>query len=242
MPTTSFHGFVSPRGFINGSSGQGSWDDPFVKGVTFRFDIVDSLVSVHCETQTPDQVPQGILLIWSLLITRGALDAVSFVHGAHFSLVLNEVTQPDGKRVAMLSQEKALAALCTVSLSDIHSLAHKEMGILKHLHDLSETILNPLDSEVNCGRAVDGFARLLLPGKDQGTARWQMLQKSLNLTKDYIKFVTDLSTGPRHGAIDPQSLPDIIEVRRRAWVIANRFLEFRKRGNLDLADPDFPLL
>ena len=70
----------------------------------------------------------------------------------------------------------------------------------------------------------------------------EKLQESLNLTKEYVQFISELSAGPRHGTIDPQDPIEVMEVRRRAWVIANRFLEFRKRGSVDLSEPSFPRL
>jgi hypothetical protein len=244
MPITWFHGFVVPTTAIRKlSGGPGSWDDdPTLKGVIFRFNIIDSVVSVSCETKTVDQVPPILLYVWAFLTVRGALDAYSFVHGASLTLTLNECTHPDGQKMPLLFIEPDLADICTVSVRDIFDLSRSERGILKHLHDLGETISNPLDSEVNCARAVDGFARLLLPGKSKEAPRWRKLQDSLNLTEDYVKFVSALSAGPRHGTIEPQSLNDIIETRRRAWAIANRFLEFRKRGSVKLSQPEFPKL
>jgi hypothetical protein len=242
MPITLFHGLVFPPGVVTGKSGAGSWADPIVAGVKFSFDITDSVVLAHCETHDVNQVPLKILHRYAYLMVRGALDAYSFVHGQALTFVLNDCTQPNGQREHLLVEESVLANICTVSVGDIFRLAHAEGAILKHLHDLVDTILEPLESEINCARAVDGFARLLLPGKGKDSARWQRIRAALNLSQAYITFITDLSAGPRHGSVDPQSLPDIVEARRRSWVIANRFLEFRKRGSINLAAPDFPLL
>jgi hypothetical protein len=241
MPVIQFHGIVMSDRLIGKQSGQGSWDDPDIQGVLFSFDITDSVISVVCETQTPNQVPVAHLYLRAYLMARGCLDVLSFANGTHFAFVINEITYEDGHRDAWFFDEIRLAELCTVSVREIYGLANRERAILKHLHELSATIVNPLDSESNCHRAVEGFAQLLAPTVNE-KQRWKKMQSDLNLTESYIKFITDLSKGPRHGATDPQSLPHIMEVRRRAWMIANRFLEFRKRRSDRLTAPDFPLL
>jgi len=64
----------------------------------------------------------------------------------------------------------------------------------------------------------------------------------LNISRDYQQWISEQAKGPRHG--DPAFVPgDVtVEITHRTWVVMNRFLEYRKRGNQPLTAPDFPLL
>jgi hypothetical protein len=69
-----------------------------------------------------------------------------------------------------------------------------------------------------------------------------MMRRNLHIDRAYLDFITDQSIGSRHG--DPQHIPGgpVTETVRRAWVVMNRYLEYRKRGNGPLTAPEFPLL
>jgi hypothetical protein len=242
MPTIQFHGFVSPTGVIGRSSGgPNTFRETGVDGVKFSFSIDDSTVWIECESSDIDRVAFNLLHMVSYCMVRGVLDAMSFAHALSMTLALDGCTKSRGKRVPLLIQEPELAKLCTVPHAEIIKLAGVERAILKHLHERNDALLHTLDSEANCAKAVEGFAQLLLPGS-KAKQRWEKLRAALNLTESYVQPISDASTGPRHGAIEPQSPALISELRRRSWTVANRFLEFRKRGSVNLSNPDFPLL
>jgi hypothetical protein len=99
----------------------------------------------------------------------------------------------------------------------------------------------PLESYVNCGRALDGISRLI-SSSDDPKKRWIELREKLNLSEPYTQLISNLSTAPRHGWTGPVDMTKVAEVRVRSWIILNRFLEFRKRQNAALRGPEFPLL
>jgi hypothetical protein len=244
MPTIRFNGFVTPAGIVGRSSGrQPSFSDTVMAGATISFEIIDSQVSIDCDLPSVESVPFSVIHIFSFLVVRGVLDAMSFAHGAALTLILDSCTFPGDIQKTLLLQEPELAKRCTVPHVEIIRLAAAERAILKHLHELVGALSNLLDSEVKCANAVEGFAQLIFPsGKDKDKQRWEAFRRTLNLSEDYVKFITKLSRHSRHGGTDSQSIPDIVETRRRSWTIANRFIEFRKRGNVDLSAPEFPLL
>jgi hypothetical protein len=180
-----------------------SFRDASVQGVTFSFKIADSVVSVDYDASDIDGVAFNLLHLFSYYYVRGILDAVSFAHAMPLTLILDMCTKANGERIPIRIEEPELSRLCTLSEADIIGLVEKERAILKHLHDLSCSLLNTLDTEANCAKAVEGFAQLLLPG-EKAKQRWRQLQKDLNLTEAYVQFISELSTGPRHGTTDPQ--------------------------------------
>jgi len=82
---------------------------------------------------------------------------------------------------------------------------------------------------------------MIAPGEKTGE-QWAKMRSALNLTEEYLKYITDLSKGPRHGERTRIEGESTTEITRRSWIIMNRFIEYRKRGNQDLPTSDFPLL
>jgi len=116
-----------------------------------------------------------------------------------------------------------------------------EPSVFMALNDLITAISLPHHSSVTCARAIERLRHLVAPGTPRKDS-WESLRQNLNIDRKYLEFVTVHSTGPRHG--DPEHIPGTIttEVTQRAWKIMNRFLEFRKRGNVPLQLSEFPLL
>lgn len=241
MATIRFTGFVTPGGVVPGSTGEFTPVDESVEGLVIRFKIDPSVVSIDCEVPAVDVIAFNLIHMYAFYTVRGILDAVSFTRGLPLTLILTTCTHPNGETLPLRIEEEELARLCTVSHTEVIKLSKHERAILKHLHDLSCALINPLETEANCAKAVEGFAQLLLPGAKE-VLRWQSMREKLNLTEEYLKFITGLSKGQRHGTTDTQSLADIVEMRRRSWTVANRFLEFRKRGNINLSQSEFPVL
>jgi len=95
---------------------------------------------------------------------------------------------------------------------------------------------------VNCERALEGLGHLLSGGETKRPRRWKVLRESLNVSKPYIDFISDRSVAGRHGQTGPVNISEAGEAQMRAWKLVARFLEFRKRGNVNLEEPEFPLL
>jgi hypothetical protein len=242
MPKVTFTGFVVPSGVLK-QAGRGPLlpQDPGLPNLSVTYAITDSSVVVDCELDHLDANSIGRLHLWVYILAREIVDVVSFTQGVGLTLILENCTLPDGTSKPLLSSDQALQQLCTISNNEIIAVAEKERGILKHIHDLTSTLSHPLEIPVNCGRAIEGLSKLISPTAD-AKGRWETLRHNLNLTRDYVQLISDLSTNPRHGDIGPQSMPRLFEVRNRAWIIMNRFLHFRKGGSVQLEISDFPLL
>jgi hypothetical protein len=68
------------------------------------------------------------------------------------------------------------------------------------------------------------------------------MQKALNLSPSYQKFVTQLSAGPRHGDPAVIASSETMESFVRTWNIMDRYIEYRLRKNTPLTSPEFPEL
>jgi hypothetical protein len=207
-----------------------------------QYSIVKSIVHIECELEVITDFTLEYAHSISFYQVRGIVDAAAFSDGVGRRLILDSCVLPGAALPQpLLSKSPYLGTLCTLNAQEIVDLTDKERKILKPLNDLIETLMFPLESYVNCGRALDGLCRLISADKDR-QKRWIALRDNLNVSKDYVHFISNLSTGPRHGETGPVNITTVSEVRVRSWRIMNRFLLFRKGGNVPLREPEFPLL
>jgi hypothetical protein len=146
----------------------------------------------------------------------------------------------------------SLAHLCTsfslnpqpgkTSIGETWDLVLSNFAIFQSLEDLITSITLPHHAPVDCARAVERLRNLIAtPGATISQA-WHEMRNALRLDRSFLKLITDTSAAPRHG--DPSYIPGTIttEIVRRSWIIMDRFLQYRKRGNNPLPATDFPVL
>jgi hypothetical protein len=126
-------------------------------------------------------------------------------------------------------------------LAEILGLVMREPALFMALNDLIHAVSTPHMTPANCGRVVDGLRKLVAPNMDPKQG-WPIFQKTINADELYLTFISEHSKEPRHGGHVRIDGPTTTEIARRTWAIMNRFLEFRKRGNLPLPLADFPVL
>ena len=228
-----------------------SWNDEKLGlTMTFRFQIEDSNISVSCEVNRcePDDVVH--LFIRASDLVRGAVALICFARGIGATVTLDTLVDADGNRSSIMPEDPRLVGVCTVfNLAESGTTSYYKVleGVLSEpslffaMNELVSSITIPHMSVINCARVVNRLRHLIAPGlpKKQG---WEAVRRELRVGEEYLKFITDQPAGPRHG--DPMCISGFIttEVTWRAWVIMNRFLEYRSRGSIGLSATEFPIL
>jgi hypothetical protein len=214
---------------------------------SFAAHIKDGLVTVECDTERTDSEHITELYRRSIDIARASVDLVGFSRGLGLTVVLDEVIDEAGNKKDIVPSDLSLEALCDVfklgdgTFDQVLRIVLSSPPLFFALRDLIETITLPHRAPTNCARAVETIRNLLTPNADR-KLQWAALRNALNLDERYLRLITDQSTAPRHG--DHGFIDGIVtvEITRRAWVIMNRFLAYRKSGNQPLSLIDFPLL
>jgi hypothetical protein len=185
-------------------------------------------------------------------LVRSVVSSYAFATATHLEPVLESVIKPDGIKYNIQARREALRPLVTalhvgsrggndiVDIKPLLTLALQNPTIFVALKDLVDGI-NAGETVVNCGRAIEGLRTCLAPANDR-KAGWRIMRDNLNITQSFLEFITDQSKGPRHGDVYGVQFSAINETVRRAWIIMNRFLEFKKRGEKQLPLSEFPLL
>jgi hypothetical protein len=242
MPKIEFYGNVFPSAVrIECCGGPTIWKDANIR-FSFEFSIQVSSVLIGCTVdEVSDLVINYVHQITAIHI-GGIIDAIAFKNGVGLRLLIDHCKLPDQAPRPLKSGSPAFAPLCPFTESEVIKFVEGERRLLKPLNDLVQTLFNPLDSFVNCQRAIEGLARLISSDEENRQKRWVNLRENLNLSREYVQPISDQSTAYRHGYTGPISMVDVGMTHTKAWIITARFLEFRKRGNVKLPLSEFPVL
>jgi hypothetical protein len=218
----------------------------------FRVRIGSSVINIECELDKYEPGYSNELYKRASDLARAAVNVVAFSAGLGLSVVIETFIGPDGMPSPIMQHDPRLASLCTaysldparkVDLGRVYELSLTEPPLFRALNDLIEAITIPHVSSVNCGRVIDSIRRMITaPGTLSDKLAWKAMNDSLNISQGYQQLISNTSTGPRHG--DPAFVAGNTteEITRRTWMIMNRFIEYRKRGNTPLSATEFPIL
>lgn len=215
------------------------------------FHIKNSLVDVECEVNRFSDDPDFIGLIHKPVfdLTQALVSLVDFNTGYGLNVYFDYLVNPKGERSALLLQHPRLAALCSAfRLTDptgfmrIVFIVLSDFSLCMALNDLNEAITLTHHATHSCARCIERLRTAMCGETMDRREAWIQFRSNLQMSREYINYITDRSAGSRHG--DPTFIPgpEVTEVTERSWTIVNRFLEFRKRGNIALPLSEFPLL
>jgi hypothetical protein len=256
MPRVHFKGRVLPSVMLVTISDLHSvhWEQAelnLTMDITTR--ITNSVVDMQFDVNHFDETDPSPLLMRAWDLSRAAVDIFAFTSGMGLTVHLDTLVKPNGDEASILPQMPTLAGCCTAfdvrpgntgnnNLDAFYRLVVSEPPLFMAINDLIVSITIPHHASVNCARAIEGLRVLMVPAGVDRRQGWPLMRQNLNLDQTYVTFITDVSTAPRHG--DRTHIPGVtvIETVTRSWIIMNRFLEFRKRGNQPLPLADFPLL
>jgi hypothetical protein len=251
METIRFIGHVFPGGVRVGVTLPDldwKWEEKNTV-LKFRTKINNNTINVECSMDKfePDYMAEYHKRAFDLAVT--AVNLVCFASGEGLITVLEYLILPDGTPSDLRFPDSSLAPIVKSYTLDPQRAQHFQEianivvmtpALFAALHDLIQVISTPHVSLVNCGRVVDSIRRLITPG--QAPSNWTIMRTALNISRPYLEYVSAQSTGPRHG--DRTFVPGTItgDVTRRTWNIMDRFLEYLRRGKVNLTAPEFPEL
>lgn len=256
MDRIHFIGRVYPETFkvsVRFPDLQWKWEEGGIEPL-FRVVVNQSFVNIECHFDQYRDEYFVEMYRRAVDLARTATNLVAFTTGYGLSVTLETLILPDGSTSTIAPHDPAVSPLCTAYTTEPHRqrdfdaiarLVIVEPALFHALNDLIEIIKTPHTVLVNCGRVLDSICRMTGPstkGKGPNAQAWRDMQRALNISETYQKWISEQAVGPRHA--DPAHVRGAVtnEVGRRTWIIMNRFLEYRKRGNQPLVAPDFPHL
>jgi hypothetical protein len=215
--------------------------------------VRNSLITVGCELNRYVESELAHIHKFCFDMARACVDLVAFAGGYGVVVVFETFTDESGAVRQLHYVDPMLEAECTVikinaplesERRDFHtvlSLVMTDFPLMMALNDLIQANSLPHQGPTNCGRVLDSLRKLVAPGPDKRRG-WATLREIVRVDEAYTKWVSDHSTTTRHGGGTYIPGNETREISRRTWVVMNRFLEYRKRGNQPLPSADFPFL
>jgi hypothetical protein len=221
--------------------------------ITVTVNVNNSAIDVECDMNRFDEQDIGHVHKIAFDTARAAVNLISFLKGYGLTVYLHTLVRPDGTRSVLVPQSPQLESICTAfstkpaatreenDFNTVASLVFADPALFMALDDLILSQILPHQGPVTCARAVEGIRNMIAPGMKR-PAGWETMREHLKLDRAYLDLVTETSTASRHG--DRTFVPpDVtLEIQKRAWVVMNRFLEYRKRKNQPLPLDEFPIL
>jgi len=254
MPIVHFYGTLHPK-HHKVSSGKAfgiSWGTADLGfPLIMEGNLVDSSFEVSCDLPRYDKSMLAILLARAGNLIRSYTDLVSFSTGIGFVLTWEQFKNPEGGVEQLQKVNAALGALCTAytfppksaqesaDFEKVLRIVLAEPNLQGSFMDLGDTLAGFHQIPTNCGRVLDSLRKAIAPETHPGTG-WGILQTMLRVSRPFRAFITDKSAEPRHG--DRESaipIETVTEILHRTWQITNRFIEFRKRGSVQLPEDEF---
>jgi len=229
MATVKFLGLVLPNRGLN-ITNLAPMDLVYASGLraSVTIQVQNSALTVECELNRYDRSEFEMFHLHILHISRACVDMVAFSSGNGFSTVIEYFIDPEGIKMTVQAHDETLAGICTIPANDLFAIV-TDFEVSLILHTLTSTLDEPYLWPINC----ESMAHLVAPNEKQPVGRWRRIREALNVSEPYLKFITEASTRPRHGHLAEILRPDPkhIEVRKRAWIVMHRFLEYRRRGS-----------
>jgi hypothetical protein len=256
MPIVRFVGRVLP--FVVKVSftdvPEATWEETGI-GITmkFRIRVEQSIVNVECEVNEyrEDYLPMFHMRAFDL--ARACVDVAVFNTGFGLTVAFDTFIRPDGVPTALFFTNPALPEICTASkmnpqtqedreeLGKILRIVMQEPPLFMALNDLTQAISIPHHGPTNAGRILDGLRKIVAPDLEPRNG-WPIFRDIVRADEQYLALIMEHAKNTRHGDrtyIDGETTMEIV---KRAWTIMNRFLEYRKSGNLPLSPEIFPTL
>jgi hypothetical protein len=226
------------------------WEEAGLE-LTIRVKIGNSFINVECELE--EYRPEYITELYrrALDLARASVNLVAFANGIGLTVLLEMLILPDGSPTELASIDPSLPPLCTAysldpaGLTDfnvVFNAVFTSPDLFMALEDLIHAITLPHVSPVNCARAMDRLKHLIAAPGSADKDAWKQMREALRLDEQYLRYVTDVSKGPRHGRPGYTTGNQTTEATRRCWTVVNRYFEYLKRGKQTLDSAPFPLL
>lgn len=255
MPKVAFLGRVLPLCYqINMAHPnpiEWTWQE---ENLVLRFDmrVEKSYIRIECNLDTYKPEYLAEIHRRSFDIVRSAVNLAAFCSGVGYSVVFEHFVDVSGNQSMFSPQDPSLAALCTSFSLDpgmakspfgkMWDLVVTDPALFQALDDLIVSITLPHHSAVNCARAIEGLRHLIAGPGASGSEAWEQMRDALRLDRSFLQLITDTSAAPRHGSRAYISGETTTEIVRRSWIIMDRFLEYRRRGNSPLPAAEFSVL
>ena len=233
MEKIHFIGRVHPSAFkitLQAPEAKWIWQEQNLE-LTFRVKLGNGFINAECELDhyRPDYISELYRRAFDL--TRASVNLVGFAHGLGMTVLFEILIGPDGSVTELAPIEQQLPPLCTAYSLDpsrsadfnaVFNAVLTSPDLFFALEELIGAITLPHVAAVNCARAMDRLKHLIASPDSSDKDAWKQMRDALQIDEQYLRLVTDVSKGPRHGRPGHTMGKLTTETTLRSWAAMNR--------------------
>jgi hypothetical protein len=180
------------------------------------------------------------------------IDLIGFCLGRAFDIVFGEIIDINGKCLRLSQEIPYLIGLCksfTIDASPnsklnqlFSNVLYSDPNIFLALSELRMSIRYPGQALHSCQRAIERIRNSISLNDNNTNRAWKVLRDSLQIERSYLDYICDASKPHRHGHLEYVDGATMTELKKRSWIVMDRFLEYKLRGSVALPLTGFPKL
>lgn len=234
-------------------------------GPTIDYDIHEINVHISCKisinqskievTCNCDQYQDGWLpwfYHYAMDFASAEVDLIGFCLGNAFDVVFEEVVDINKKCLRLSYDAPYLLGLCksfSMGASPnprfeklLNNVLYSDPNIFLALSELRMSLRYPAQTLHACQRAIERIRNSISSNDNNEKRAWKALRDSLQIDRSYLDYICNASKAHRHGHLEYVDSATMTELRKRSWIVMDRFLEYKLRGSVALPLSDFPRL
>lgn len=211
----------------------------------FEAEIVASEISVRCKAPILSKDVVDTAYMRASELCQAMVDVAGMRRGLKLFAIIDRV-EHEGATEGLVYGDQELGHLISSfaeeAVDEVVDLVLQDLPLRHAITDLMSMLWWPSYAPIACGRVIDSVRRMITPPEAPEGVAWAAMREALNLDEAYLRFVTNLSRGPRHGHRVEVSGTDNREMSVRAWTVLNRYIAFVRGGRKPLPTTNYPLL
>jgi hypothetical protein len=220
--------------------------------ISCKININQSKVEVICDCEKYEDAWLGWFHNYAMDFASAQVDLIGFCLGKPLEVVFYEVIDANGKCLRLSNEVGYLRGLCkSFSLEAspnprfeklCNEVLYSDPNIFLALSELRMSLRFHTQTLHACQRAIERIRNSISSNDNNEKRAWKALRDSLQIDRSYLDYICNASKPHRHGQLEYVDSAKMTELRRRSWIIMDRFLEYRLRDSVALPQNEFPIL
>ena len=230
------------------------YEDPDGFAVIFKIVIKSSCITMECSVSSIEEITMRRVIVRAQEIAAFAVNLAAFAQGWSLRVILDAwaleeiiypiaLSHPGTNEFCTAYGLRPTAYGLADGYPEMFAVAVSSFDLRFVLDDVIATLGTMNYSAIGCARAMETIRNSFSKDGASESEAWRRRREALRIDRQFLQFITDASQQPRHGRRGGGAGHDQSKITYRAWMVANRYFEFLKRGGtVPLPEAEFNVL
>lgn len=208
--------------------------DPDGMAGVFSLSISDGKVKVSAKLANLDENTKQWAVVRGHELVTSIIDLYAFTLGYALHVIIDFTIENGQKKPFILSHTSVKNFIEEFSDDQFEQLIEHviaDLDLKLALRDLVLSLSTMNYSAIAACRSTEAIRNYFRENDETDAQAWERMRTCLNLSREYIQYITDASKKPRHGHRGAALLSDQSEITHRAWLIMNRYMCYLLEGS-----------